>query len=123
MVLAGTGNCLINRPSEKLHSVMLPEKSSGVAGPFDATILPSGLNDTKLIQLDFSGSHPTPICFTNVSTELWAREIHGTRSISPIRTAERHFMLCFCSLMTLAGGTENFLGSAFTAYPRVYHSC
>src|SRR5712675_2366529 len=57
---------LSGRPSTKLHSVRPPEEPSG-AGPSDATIVPSGLNETKLIQPDLSAGQPMPISFSNLS--------------------------------------------------------
>src|ERR1700735_1569408 len=94
MAVGRPGNFLISRPSGKLHSVRLSEVSSGAAAPSDATIVPSGLNDTKFIQPDLF--KPTPISFTNCRARLSLRAIPGKKRIRTILiVTARQFVLPF----------------------------
>src|SRR5271156_3228619 len=95
MAVGGPGKLLSNRPSGKLQRVrFLGIVSSGAVAPSDATIVPSGLNDTKLIQPNLSGCQLTPIFFTNCKAWVSPTELAGTRTTTMMRTAERKFILC-----------------------------
>src|SRR5271165_1090373 len=66
MAIGRPGNRFVSRPSGKVQRDRFPETSSGAVAPSDATIVPSGLKDTKPIQPNLSVCHPTPTCFTNL---------------------------------------------------------